>query len=84
MTKKKAFRISCEGDMEMFMKKFLSLAKLKQKKKTVEVTVVSQEIGNILVENINDLFMDIGNDLGNPENYHLHLFVEVNKKEDNE
>jgi len=84
MTKKKAFKITCEGDMEMFMKQFLSLAKLKQKKKTIEVTVVSQEIGNILVENINDLFMNSSNALGNPENYHLHLFVEVNKKEDNE
>lgn len=84
MTKKKMFRVSCEGDMEVFMNQFLSLAKLKQKKKTIEVTVVSQEIGNILIENINDLFMNLNNDLGNPENYHLHLLVETNKKENNE
>jgi hypothetical protein len=74
MTSKKSYSIRSEGDMENVMEKFFELSKTKTKKKTMSIVVPTAGLSNIVITNLNSMFLN--RDMGNPRDYHVHIFLE--------
>lgn len=79
MTKKTNFRVACEGDIEQVIAQFILLGKSKVKKKTISIRVPTEQLSNILLDNVNLAFRT--NDIGDPQNFHVHIFIEKGSDE---
>lgn len=77
MTNKKIFNVSSEGDIETVIKHFIRVSKLKTKKKEINIKIPTERLGEILLLNVNQAFLK--HDLGDPSNYHVHLYIDDRK-----
>jgi hypothetical protein len=76
MTKKKIYKIQSEGDMESVIHEFYNLRKSKAKKKIMDVVIPTQKFSNILITNLNNMFSNYPQIMGDPSNYHLNIHLE--------
>lgn len=76
---KKMYRVASEGDMEDVLKVFITLSKNKAKHKTINIQVPSEKLSDIILFNVNRAFRQY--DLGDPTNYHVHIFIEKGNDE---
>lgn len=76
---RKMYRIASEGDMEDVLKVFITLSKSKVKQKTINIQVPTDKFSDIILFNVNRAFRQY--DLGDPTNYHVHIFVEKGNDE---
>jgi len=74
MNNKKVYMVRSEGDMEAVMERFYELSKTKAKKKIMQIVVPSSKLSNIVISNLNKMFTV--KDMGDPKNYHVHIFLE--------
>ena len=72
--KKKTHIVACEGDMEKVLKAFVTLSKGKTKKKVINIQVPTEKFSEVILYNVNRAFRQY--DLGNPEDYEVHIFIE--------
>ena len=72
--KKKTHIVACEGDMETVLKAIVTLSKGKTKKKVLNIQVPTEKFSDVLLYNVNRAFRQY--DLGNPEDYEVHIFIE--------
>ena len=72
--KHKTHIVTCEGDMETVLKAIVTLSKGKTKKKVLNIQVPTEKFSDVLLYNVNRAFRQY--DLGNPEDYEVHIFIE--------
>lgn len=80
--KKKIHLVACEGDMENVLKAFVTLSKGKTKKKVINIRVPTEKFSEVILYNVNRAFRQY--DLGNPEDYEVHIFIEKGMGPENE
>jgi hypothetical protein len=60
--------------METVLKAIVTLSKGKTKKKVLNIQVPTEKFSDVLLYNVNRAFRQY--DLGNPEDYEVHIFIE--------